>query len=211
MDKSKTNDIDNYITDVYQYRLKHPDADIRTVVTDDAAYIGSDYVGKTAEPGLDGGFGFDLETYGVTLNVMCSYRIGGYGYDNTYAALMGNGKVGNYNWHIDMRNAWTPENTNTNIPRLNNGTDTYTNSVSTRFLTSNSYLSLNNIRLGYKFQKKLIEKIKLNRLEIYLQADNLAIASARRGYNPTVSGAGSSDSYQYTPLSTVIGGIKFQF
>ncbi len=211
MQKSKTGYIDNYITDVYQYRLKHPDADIRTVVTDDAAYIGQDYIGKSAEPGLDGGFGVDVEAYGVTLNVMCSYRIGGWAYDNTYAALMGNEKVGNHNWHIDMRNAWTPTNTNTDIPRLNNGSDTYSNTASTRFLTSNSFLSLNNIRLGYKFQKKLIEKIKLSRLELYLQADNLAIASARRGYNPTVSASGTSDSYQYTPLSTIIGGIKIQF
>ena len=89
--------------------------------------------------------------------------------------------------------------------------DTYTTASSTRFLTSNSYFTLNNIRLGYKFPKKLIEKIKLSRLELYVQADNLAIASARKGYNPTVSGTGSSDAYQYTPLSTIIGGLKVQF
>ena len=211
LEKSKTGMVDNYISDVYKYRLEHPNADIDTVHTDDARLIGSDFIGKTAEPALDGGFGIDFEAYGFTLNVMCSYRLGGWGYDNTYAMLMANEKVGNYNWHIDMRNAWTPENTDTDIPRLNNGTDTYTNTGSTRFLTSNSYLSLNNIRLGYKFQKKLVEKIKLSRLELYLQADNLAIASARRGYNPTSSLDGSSSAYRYTPLSTIIGGVKIQF
>ena len=210
-DMEKQGFVDNYISDVHQYRLKHPNATIDTVHTDDAAYCGSDFVGKSAEPALDGGIGLDLEAYGFTLNIACSYRIGGYGYDNTYAQLMGNEKVGNHNWHVDMRNAWSPDNTDTNIPRLNNGTDPYTNVASTRFLTSNSFFSLNNIRLGYKFQKKLIEKIKLSRLELYVQADNLAIASARRGYNPTVSGTGSSSSYQYTPLSTIIGGIKVQF
>ena len=125
--------------------------------------------------------------------------------------LMGNDKVGNYNWHVDMRNMWTEENTNTNIPRLNNGSDSYTNVASTRFLTSNSFLNLNNVRLGYKFSTKLIEKIKLSRLEIYVQGDNLAVLSARKGYNPMVSYTGSSNSYQYTPLSTVMGGIKLQF
>lgn len=203
--------IDNYISDVHLYRLQHPGADIKTVVTDNAAYCGSDFVGKSAEPALDGGFGFDLEAYGVTLDVQCSYRLGGYAYDNTYATLMQNEKVGNNNWHIDMRQAWTPDNRDTNIPALDNNYSPYQAQASTRFLTSNSYLSLNNIRLGYKFQKKLIEKIKLHRLELYVQADNLAIASARRGYNPTVSATGSSDSYQYTPLSTVIGGVKIQF
>ena len=211
LEKAKNHAIDNYISDVYKYRLDHPDANIDTVHTDDGRLIGSDFIGRTAEPALDGGFGIDLEAYGFTLNVMCSYRLGGWGYDNTYAMLMANEKVGNYNWHVDMRNAWTPDNTDTDIPRLNNGTDTYTNTGSTRFLTSNSYISLNNIRLGYKFQKKLIEKIKLSRLELYVQADNLAIGSARRGYNPTSSLDGSSSAYRYTPLSTLIGGVKIQF
>ena len=111
-----------------------------------------------------------------------------------------------------MRNAWTEDNRYTNVPRLTNGDrDSYTNVASTRFLTKNDFFSLNNIRLGYKFPKKLIEKIKLSRLELYVQADNLAIATARKGYNPTVSGDGSSSSYQYTPLSTIIGGLKVQF
>ena len=202
----------NYISDVDDYRKKHPGAHIKDTITTAATYSGADYVGKSAEPALDGGIGFNLEVYGVTLDVSCSYRIGGYGYDNTYATLMSDCVVGSNNWHKDMRGAWTEDNRYTDIPRLSNAAnETNTNVASTRFLTSNSYFSLNNIRLGYKFQKKLIEKIKLSRLELYVQADNLAIATARKGYNPTVSGDGSSDSYQYTPLSTIIGGIKIQF
>ncbi len=203
--------INNYISDVDLYRRQHPDARIDTVHTDDAAYCGADFVGKSAEPALDGGFGLNLEVYGVILDIQCSYRIGGYGFDNTYAQLMSNDKVGNNNWHTDMRRAWTPENTNTDVPALDNSNSPYQASASTRFLTSNSFLSLNNIRLGYTFQKKLIEKIKLSRLELYVQADNLALVAARNGYNPTTSGDGSSNSYRYTPLSTIIGGIKLQF
>ena len=203
--------VPNYISDVHDYRLRHPNANIDTVHTTNAVYCGADYLGYTAEPILDGGFGFDLEVYGVTLSASCSYRIGGYGYDNTYAQLMGNEKVGNHNWHVDMRDMWTENHTNTTVPRLNNGADPYTNYSSTRFLTSNSFLSLNSVRLGYKFPKKLIEKIKMKRLELYVQGDNLAIATARKGYNPMVSATGASNSYQYTPLSTVMGGIKVQF
>jgi hypothetical protein len=113
-----------------------------------------------------------------------------------------------------MRNAWTENNTQTNIPRLSNGNgmyDSYANAASTRFLTSNSYFSLNSIQVGYNFPKKLVEKIKLNRLHVYLSADNLAIASARKGYNPMTSFTGSSDTHGYSPLSTVMGGIKLTF
>lgn len=203
--------VGNYISDVDDYRLNNPNATIDTVHTTNAAYCGADFLGKTAEPALDGGFGFDLEVYGVTLSATCSYRLGGYGVDYTYVMLMDNEKIGNYNWHVDMRDAWTSTNTETNIPRLNNGGDPYTSQTSTRFLTSNSFLSLNNIRLGYTFPKKMLDKIKVKRLELYVQGDNLAIASARKGYNPMVSATGSSNSYQYTPLSTVVGGIKILF
>jgi hypothetical protein len=115
------------------------------------------------------------------------------------------------NWHKDIKNAWTETNKNTNIPRLSNGADQYANAASDRFLTSNSFLSLNNINLGYKFPKKWIEKIKLNQLQIWVAADNLCIASARRGYNPMMSSSGTNSYNDYSPLSTIMGGIKVQF
>lgn len=202
---------DNYISSVYQYQLENPDAVIDTVHTTDYARSGSNYVGKSASPALDGGFGIDLDVYGFNISASFSYRLGGYGYDNTYALLMHSDQVGSYNWHVDMRNAWTESNTNTDVPRLSNGADLYSNSLSTRFLTSNSYLSLNNVRVGYTFPKKWMDKIKLSSLSVWVSGDNLCVLSARKGYNPTVSYSGTSDSYQYTPLSTVIGGIKLSF
>ena len=204
---------DNYIASVYEYKLKNPNADIQTttVYSGDYTYAGSNYVGKSYMPDLDGGFGLDFEAYGVTLSISCSYRIGGYGYDNMYALLMHNEKIGKRNWHKDIKNAWTETNTNTNIPRLSNGADDGANAASDRFLTSNSFLSLNNINLGYKFPKKWIEKIKLNNLQVWVAADNLAIATARRGYNPMMSASGTNGYNDYSPLYTVMGGIKVQF
>ena len=209
---------DNYISSVYEYRLKHPKADIRktTVTGKDYTYAGSDYVGKSAMPDLDGGFGIDFEAYGVTLSVNCSYRIGGYGYDNQYASLMHSEKIGKQNWHKDIANAWVPgtvvteANKMTIVPRLSNGDDQYAN-AGDRFLTSNSFLSLNNINLGYKFPKKWIEKIKLNNLQIWVAGDNLAILTARKGYNPMMSADGSNGYNDYSPLSTVMAGVKVQF
>ena len=204
---------DNYIASVYEYKLKNPNADIReySVSGTKASYAGSNYIGKSAMPDLDGGFGLDLEAYGVTLSVSCSYRIGGYGYDNMYALLMHSDKIGSMNWHKDIKNAWTENNKNTDIPRLSNGADENAVMASDRFLTSNSFLSLNSINLGYKFPKKLIEKIKLNNLQVWVQADNLAIASARKGYNPMMSMSGTNGYDDYSPLSTIMAGIKVQF
>ena len=127
---------------------------------------------------------------------------------------MDDAAVGGHNWHVDMLNSWSEFNTKTDVPKLSNGLAnyaTYSNSTSDRFLTSNSFLSLNDVQIGYNFPKKLIEKIKLNRLNIYVSATNLAIATARKGYNPMTSFTGSSDTHGYSPLSTIMGGIKLSF
>ena len=211
----------NYIPSLHQWIMNQEEAGVQNpeqyladTLTPDMSYATAQYVGKSYLPDLAGGVGVDLELYGVTLSVACSYQIGGYGYDYTYMALMANDPIGGHNWHKDMLNAWTEHNTNTNIPRLSNGTgefDSYANGSSTRFLTSNSFFSLNSIQVGYNFPKKLIEKIKLNRLHLYVSADNLAIATARKGYNPMTSFTGSSDTHAYSPLSTIMGGVKISF
>ena len=211
----------NYIPSLHQWIMDQEEAGVQNpeqyladTLTPDMSYATAQYVGKSYLPDLAGGIGIDLETYGVTLSIACSYQIGGYGYDYTYMALMANDPIGGHNWHKDMLNAWTEHNTNTNIPRLSNGTgefDSYANGSSTRFLTSNSFFSLNSIQVGYNFPKKLIEKIKLNRLHLYVSADNLAIATVRKGYNPMTSFTGSSDTHAYSPLSTIMGGVKISF
>lgn len=219
----------NYVANVYEYMQKYyPGKKVEDVLATqlisgtDSRYAGSNYIGKSRIPGFAGGFGIDLEVHGFSFSATCSYGIGGYGYDVVYAELMNSDKIGKCNWHVDMRNAWNAMMTDEQkaavvaqgvnaVPRLSNGADLYANMTSTRFLTSLSFLSLNNIRVGYKFPKKWMEKIKFKSMDIYVSADNIALASARRGYNPMASFTGTSDSYQYTPLSTIMGGIKFQF
>lgn len=72
-----------------------------------------------------------------------------------YASLMHSDKIGSMNWHKDIKNAWTENNTNTNIPRLSNGADDYANAASDRFLTSNSYLSLEQYQLGLQVPEEV--------------------------------------------------------
>ena len=60
-----------------------------------------------------------------------------------YQAFMhgGDSHYMGYNWHKDILNAWTSENRNTNIPRVD-AIDKYTKSSSDRWLTSSDYLSI---------------------------------------------------------------------
>ena len=214
----------NYISSLYMYQQENPDCEeyLESVATKDGTYGTSKYIGKSMLPDLDGGIGVSLEAYGVTLDIATSYRIGGYASDGTYATLMQNCNIGSYNWHVDIRNSWTADRNdeihalpvNQQIPRISNYSDfydQYSSGGGTRFLTSNSFFSLNNIQIGYNLPKKVLDKMHFNKFNLYISASNLAIATARKGYNPMTAFAGSLDTHGYSPMSTIMGGIKFTF
>ena len=204
--------LDNYgdDPDLNKY-LKNPELILVKDKTENYNYASSYYVGKSALPYLQGGVGFDLSFYGVDFSAAFQYSFGGWGYDGAYQMLMHSDRGGSTNWHVDILDRWQKPGDVTDVPRLSNKTDLYANSSSTRFITSSSYLSLSNVRVGYSFPKKMIEKIKLNNLNLWVSADNLFCLSARKGYIPIASMTGSSSTYQYTPLSTILGGIKISF
>ena len=144
---------------------------------------------------------------GFTFN---GYQLGGKIYDNAYASLMHSGySSAGKNWHADILNSWTPENTNTDVPRVNTA-DQYTTSVSDRFLISSNYLSLQNITLGYTLPSKVSKKIRIEKLRVYAVADNVALLSARQGLDPR-QGYTSSNNATYSPIRSISGGISLTF
>ena len=161
-------------------------------------------------PKVYGGFGTSLNVYGFDLSVACSYQLGGKLYDNTYASLMHNGRSAGTNWHVDILNSWTPDNTETDVPRLN-PSDTYTTSVSDRFLISSNYLSLQNITIGYTLPSKLSKKLHIEKLRIYGVADNVALLSARQGLDPRQGYLTSSSASMYSPIRSISGGVSITF
>lgn len=199
--------------------LAHPEKYLGKTVTSNYQNASSFYIGKSPIPALQGGFGFDLSVYGVELSASFQYSLGGWGYDSAYALLMHDDRAGSRNWHKDIANRWQEGNTYTEkelmsiAPKLTNGSTAgaYSNATSTRFVTSSNYLTLSNVRIGYSFPKKMIEKIKLNNLTLWVSGDNLFSLTARKGYLPMMSFSGGSDTYAYTPLSTIMGGIKISF
>ena len=70
-----------------------------------------------------------------------------------YISLMHAGTSDGANWHKDILNAWTPENTNTNVPKLNGGTN-QTQALDP-YMISASYFNLRNITLGYTLPQKM--------------------------------------------------------
>jgi hypothetical protein len=186
-----------------------PTGVIEKVTTEDYTKA-TQYAQGDLLPKVYGGFGTNLKVYGVDLSVAFAYQLGGKLYDNTYSSLMHNGRSAGTNWHTDILNSWTPENTETDVPRLN-PSDTYTNSVSDRFLISSNYLSLQNITLGYTLPSKLTKKLHIEKLRVYGVADNVALFSARQGLDPRQGYLTSSSASMYSPIRSISGGISLTF
>ena len=161
----------------------------------------------TALPDVYGGFGTSVAYKGFDFSVDFSYQLGGQVYDSDYASAMSN-SVGSV-FHKDILNSWTPEH-HTNIPRLQYN-DQYAVSSCDRFLTSASYLSLNNIQLGYTLPSSLTSKAYIQKVRVYCTADNVWVWSKRQGLDPRQSISGSVTSAYYAPIRTISGGITVTF
>lgn len=162
-------------------------------------------------PKVYGGFGTNLYFKGIDFSMSFAYQAGGRILDYTYQDLMHSAASDNLgqNWHVDMLNAWTPQNTQTDVPRINSA-DTYTNSTSDRFLVSSDFLSLNNITLGYTLPQKWTRAIGIESLRVYGAAENVALWTKRHGLDPR-QGYVNSDNSTYSPIRTISGGIRVQF
>lgn len=75
----------------------------------------------------------------------------------------------------DHWSASNPDNMDVLYPRLH--TSEYTNNTleSTWWYRSGSFLRLKNVELGYQFDKKLVQKLKMQNLRVYVQGSNLAV------------------------------------
>ncbi|WP_425290956.1 SusC/RagA family TonB-linked outer membrane protein [Spirosoma linguale] len=92
-------------------------------------------------------------------------------------------------------NRWTPQNTNTNVPKASGAR---TRRVSTRWIYNASYARLKNLAVGYTFPKSFTSRAKISRLRIYASAQNILTITDYPGYDPEVNynSAGSANGNQ---------------
>ncbi len=170
------------------------------------------YLCGTALPDVYGGFNTSLSYKGFDFSVDFAYQIGGQVYDSDYAMMMSSPTAQNKGKaiHKDMFDAWTAENKSSNIPRFQYG-DEYSAEASDRFLTSASYLSLQNINAGYTLPANICRTFGVEKLRIYMAADNVYLWSKRKGMDPRQSISGSTTASYYAPMRTISGGITLTF
>jgi TonB-linked SusC/RagA family outer membrane protein len=136
-------------------------------------------------------------TYGINYNAsyknfdLSIFFQGSYGnkiYNGT--KVLTEGMVRLFNSGTNVLNAWTPTNTNTDVPRAVDGDPNHNARTSNRFLESGSYLRLKNVALGYTIPEKLVKGItggNLSSIRIYASSQNLLTFTKYTGYDPEVA------------------------
>lgn len=165
----------------------------------------------SASPDCYGGFGTTFRFKSFDFGIDFSYQLGGRVYDSDYAYFMtvpSSSRGGNY--HKDVLNAWTTENTSTDIPRWAYG-DQAAYALQSRFLTSGTALTLQNINAGFNLPKDICSKLQISALRIYASCDNVFYWSKRRGLDPRQNVNGSTTSSYYSPVRTISGGLSLTF
>ncbi|AUC83843.1 SusC/RagA family TonB-linked outer membrane protein [Polaribacter sp. ALD11] len=204
-------DIDSYATNTIYGNQIQP-GDLRYVdVTGDGKVDADDRVllGNSM-PDLIFGFNFSLGYKNFDFLALFQGAAGGYGYMDFDAvgAVNGDGQKPSAIW-LDR---WTPENTNTSVPRLIagiNGPSMPQNSTTSYWLRSTDYLRMKNLQIGYNIPSEILENWKISRLRVYYSSQNLfTLTSYLKGWDPEApSGRGSS----YPVVATNSIGVNLTF
>ena len=121
----------------------------------------------------------------------------------------------------DVLNAWTPQNTNTNIPRAVSG-DPNGNATrpSDRFVEKGSYMRVKNLSLGYSLPKSLLNSWSngsISKVRVYVSTQNLLTITNYSGYDPEIGARSNNalvygvDDGQYPQPRTFMAGIQLGF
>jgi len=178
----------------------------------------------TATPLFQGGLNTMVSWRGLSLSILTNFNYGNLVYnanresadsDGAYLshnALSMNNGLGWVRWDEKDPSTWDIA---THPKAVYNGNKA-SNNTSSRYLEDGSYFRLKNITLSYDFAT-LIPKGYVNKLRLYISADNVATATKYSGMDPEVSINTSNGSLagfsadQYPVCRTIMGGLEIQF
>lgn len=115
---------------------------------------------------------------------------------------------------VDILNAWTPTNTNTDIPALTLTDDNNESRFSTYYVENGSFLKMKYLKLSYAFPQSLTKKIGASALTVYGQVENLFTITGYNGLDPELLPAefgARVDNGAYPRPRTFTVGLSLQF
>lgn len=170
----------------------------------------ADYVcDKQGVPKVFGSLGTTLKAGAFTLDVLFTYGLGHWIYDRMGASITANDGAVNYAIATSQLDRWTPDNPEASNPIRVNEQALFTRS--TRYIVKGDYLKLKNVKLTYNLPAKAINKARMSRASIYVQAENPLIISALGDYDPEMAVSGYRFADLYPTATTVTVGLNLRF
>ena len=170
------------------------------------------------------GYGMPVTSFGFTNNLVYKkfnlnlFFQGSYGNDIFNATRIDlEGMFDSKNQSVDVLNRWTPENTNTDIPRAVGGGNVDNVRNSTRFIEDGSYLRLKSATLSYNVLNNHPRFTFIKNLSVYVTGSNLLTFTNYSGFDPEVNAYGSSavevgiDYGTYPQSRTIVFGVNVEF
>jgi TonB-linked SusC/RagA family outer membrane protein len=153
---------------------------------------------------------------GIDLSFMFTYGFGGKVYDYYESYLINDGNKTGYQAIKEQANSWTPDNVNAPNPIFVPNNSNNSNGISSRYLHDSDFIKLRNINLGYNLPGSWVKKALMERVRIFVSADNVYVWNLDKGfkgYDVETGGiTGVLDGQGTVPLArTFTGGINITF
>lgn len=163
----------------------------------DRQYAGSPF------PKLSYGIRGNVAYRGLDLGIFFDGVYGNKIYNYTRARMEAMNEINNFG--IAALDAWTPQNTGTNVPRFTmEDQNQNRRRVSDRWLEDGSFFRLKTLEVGYTLNSSLLQKIQLKNTRIFTAFENLFVATKYKGYTPDL---GQSDGLNGQGSGTFSRGV----
>eukprot|EP01133_Synstelium_polycarpum_P011878 gene11878-13843_t len=167
------------------------------------------YYQSSSLPVLTGGISNNFRYQQFELSFLLAYNLGGKILDYDQIMLESNGNAPGRPLSTDLLRHWTPQNTNTDVPRLSTDATNW-NSTSTRFLYSATYARLKNVNFSYTLPQTFRDKLRLQNARVFLRGENLLTFYGHKGMDPEQAVDGVT-FYRYPAQRTISIGLDVSF
>lgn len=185
--------------------IKYVDVnDDGTISDGDRVQIGSPI------PDFTGGLNLNAEMYGFDFNMFLYAALG----QEIYSVLRRYDMNGT-NFSADWLNRWTGPGTSNYYPRLTFADNNLNGKrVSDFYLQDGSFIRLRNITLGYSIPASVVRALRINKLRLFVSAENLLTLTKYKGYDPEIGGGvfdNGIDRGIYPQPRTIMTGLNVTF
>ena len=153
-------------------------------------------IGYPTTPEITYGFGFSFgyKSFDISAFFQGNARVSFFINPDNISPFVLNQDEGRQNGLLELiaNDHWSEENQNLHAfwPRLDNQLNKNNDQVSTWWLQDGTFLRFKTLELGYTFPKHLLDKMHFSNLRLYLNAQNLALWSKFKLWDPEMDGNG---------------------